>query len=50
MTPIQLDYKNSDARSLIRLGSEWNITPTDSLLGDLAAEALVSAVRMKYSA
>ncbi len=50
MTPIQLDYKNSDARSLIRLGNEWNITPTDSLLGDLAAEALVSAVRMKYSA
>mgnify|MGYP000739354526 FL=1 len=49
LTALEVDYKNSSARTLIRLGEDWNVVPTDSLLSDLAALPMVSAVRMKYS-
>jgi len=49
LTALEVDYKNSNARTLIRLGEDWNVIPTDALLSDLAALPMVSAVRMKYS-
>jgi len=49
LTPLEVDYKNNKARTLIRLGDDWNVVPTDALLTDLAALPMVSAVRMKYS-
>jgi len=49
LTALEVDYKNSTARTLIRLGDDWNVVPSDALLADLAALPMVSAVRMKYS-
>ncbi|NQZ53138.1 MAG: DNA polymerase III subunit alpha [Piscirickettsiaceae bacterium] len=48
LTPLEVDYKNQDARTLISLGEEWNVTPTDALLADLATSPKVSTVKMKY--
>jgi len=50
LTVLEIDYKNTNARTLIRLGDDWKIVPSDALLSDLAALPMVSAVRMKYSA
>ncbi|MDC9725748.1 MAG: DNA polymerase III subunit alpha [Gammaproteobacteria bacterium] len=49
LTALEIDYKNSTARTLIRLGENWKVVPTDALLSDLAALPMVSAVRMKYN-
>ncbi|MFW5450105.1 MAG: DNA polymerase III subunit alpha [Methylophagaceae bacterium] len=48
MTPLEVDYKNANARTLISLGDDWKITPTDALLADLAASPMVSMIKMKY--
>ncbi len=48
MTPLEVDYKNENARTLISLGDDWKITPTDALLADLAVSPMVSTVKMKY--
>ena len=49
LTPLEIDYKNSNARTLIRLGQDWSISPTDNLLADLVALPMVDAVNMKYN-
>jgi DNA polymerase-3 subunit alpha len=48
LTPLEIEYKNSTARTLIKLGDEWNVRPSDSLLEDLIALPMVNAVTMKY--
>ncbi len=48
LTPLEIEYKNKDARTLIQLGDEWNVAPTDALLAELAVLDRVSAVKMKY--
>jgi DNA polymerase-3 subunit alpha len=48
LTVVELEYINKDARTLLRLGEDWKITPTDSLMVDLLKLPMVSAVRMKY--
>lgn len=43
--PLELQYRNQDAEVLIQLGSDWQVTPTDTLLKamtDLADNAMVS--------
>ncbi len=43
--PLELKYRNHQAEVLIQLGSDWQVTPTDTLLkslSDLADNALVS--------
>ncbi|MBE9532712.1 MAG: DNA polymerase III subunit alpha, partial [Proteobacteria bacterium] len=50
LTPLEIEYKNKEARTLISLGNEWNITPADILLSDLATLPMVTAVIMKYNA
>ena len=49
LTPLELDYSNNDARTLLSLGEAWNIVPSDALLADLESTPNISAVRMKYS-
>lgn len=46
---IELEYINKNARTLIRLGEDWKITPTDGLMADLLKLPIVSAVRMNYA-
>lgn len=48
LTPLEIEYKNKDARTLIQLGEEWNVAPTDALLAELSVLDRVSAVKMKY--
>jgi len=48
LIPVEMDYNNASARTLISLNNEWSITPTDSLLVELAALPTVKAVNMKY--
>lgn len=48
LTPLELEYGNQAARTLISLGEEWKVAPTDSLLSDLLDLPSVSAVRMRY--
>ncbi len=45
---IDLEYINNNARTLIRLGEDWKVVPTDSLMADLLKLPMISAVRMKY--
>lgn len=43
--PLELQYRNGDAEVLIQLGSDWQVTPTDTLLKamtDLADDAMVT--------
>ncbi|MCX4189133.1 DNA polymerase III subunit alpha [Methylophaga sp. OBS3] len=43
--PLELQYRNHDAEVVIQLGSDWQVTPTDTLLKamtDLADNAMVS--------
>lgn len=49
LTPLEIDYVNHNARTLVRLGEEWRITPTDTLLTELMALPVVSAVTMTYN-
>ena len=48
LTVIELEYSNKAARTLLRLGDDWKVTPTDSLMVDLLKLPMVNAVRMKY--
>lgn len=48
LTPLEIEYKNKQARTLIQLGEEWNVAPTDALLAELSLLNRVSAVKMKY--
>ena len=49
MIPVEVAYKNNTAKTMIRLGDEWNVKPSDALLEDLKALAAVDAVIMKYN-
>lgn len=49
LTPLEIDYVNDNARTLVRLGEDWKITPTDTLLSELVALPVVSAVTMTYN-
>jgi DNA polymerase-3 subunit alpha len=46
--PIEIDYTNSSARTLIQLGSEWMVTPSDHLLIALNDLGVVSDALVKY--
>ncbi|RKZ80556.1 MAG: DNA polymerase III subunit alpha, partial [Gammaproteobacteria bacterium] len=48
LTAIELEYINQDARALIRLGEDWKVIPTDTLINDLNNLPTVTAVRMTY--
>jgi len=48
LTPIEVDYTNGNARSLISLSSEWTCVPHDNLITDLKALNSVTDVKMKY--
>jgi DNA polymerase III subunit alpha len=48
LIPVEVDYRNQDARTLISLGSDWKVRPEDALLADLAASPMITAVKMKY--
>jgi DNA polymerase-3 subunit alpha len=49
LTPLEIEYVNQSARTLVRLGEEWRITPTDTLLTELGDLPVVSAVTMTYN-
>ena len=48
LIPVEVDYRNQEARTLISLGPDWKIRPEDALLADLAASPIITAVKMKY--
>ena len=48
LIPVEVDYQNQEARTLISLGSDWKVRPEDALLADLEASPYVTAVKMKY--
>ena len=48
LIPLEVDYTNQKARTLLSLGEEWKIKPSDALLSDLASSPIVTSVRMKY--
>jgi len=50
LIPLEINYKNNNAKTRIRLGEDWKVTPTDSLLSELATLEVVDAVTMKYNA
>jgi len=49
LTTLEFEYGNKHARTLMSLGDDWKVVPTDTLLAELAALPMVSAVTMKYS-
>ena len=49
MTPLEVEYTNQNARTLLTLGEQWKVTPTDALFSELISLPAVSAVRMKYN-
>ena len=49
LIPVEVDYRNQDARSVISLGSDWKVTPSDALLASLESSPLVIEVIMKYA-
>ena len=49
LTPLEIEYVNQNARTLVRLGEDWKITPTDTLLTELRDLPIVSAVTMTYN-
>lgn len=48
LTTVELEYRNKDARTLMRFGDDWNVSPTDNLIADLLKLPTVNAVKMKY--
>ncbi|MBE0439806.1 MAG: DNA polymerase III subunit alpha [Gammaproteobacteria bacterium] len=48
LTPLEIEYKNKDARTLIQLSEDWNVVPTDALLAELSMLDQVRTVKMKY--
>ena len=49
LIPVEVDYRNQDARSVISLGADWKVTPSDDLLASLESSPLVIEVIMKYA-
>ena len=49
LIPVEVDYRNQDARSVISLGADWKVTPSDALLASLESSPLVIEVIMKYA-
>ena len=49
LIPVEVDYRNQDARSVISLGVDWKVTPSDDLLASLESSPLVIEVIMKYA-
>jgi DNA polymerase-3 subunit alpha len=48
LIPVEVDYRNQDARTLISLGTDWKVRPEDTLLTDLEALPIITDVKMKY--
>jgi DNA polymerase-3 subunit alpha len=48
LIPVEVDYRNQDARTLISLGTDWKVRPEDTLLTDLEAFPIITDVKMKY--
>jgi DNA polymerase-3 subunit alpha len=48
LIPVEVDYRNQNARTLISLGADWKVTPSDALLASLEASPIVIDVAMKY--
>jgi DNA polymerase-3 subunit alpha len=49
LVTVELEYMNQAARTLIRLGDDWKVSPSDELIAQLSALPAVSAVRMTYN-
>jgi DNA polymerase-3 subunit alpha len=46
--PVEIEYKNANARSLVRLGESWKVTPSDTLLIALNDLPIVTNTSVKY--
>jgi DNA polymerase-3 subunit alpha len=49
LVTVELEYMNQAARTLIRLGDDWKVSPSDELIAQLSALPAVSAVIMTYT-
>lgn len=49
LIPVEIDYRNQEARTLISLGADWKVRPEDALISDLEASPLITAVKMTYT-
>jgi DNA polymerase-3 subunit alpha len=49
LVAVELEYMNQAARTLIRLGDDWKVSPSDELIAQLSALPAVSVVRMLYN-
>ena len=49
LVTVELEYINQAARTLIRLGDDWKVSPSDELLSQLSILPAVSAVKMTYN-
>ncbi len=49
MIPVEVDYRNQQARTVISLGDSWKVRPEDALLASLAETPSVTHVTMKYA-
>ncbi len=47
-TPVWLDYRNETAATTLVLGKEWNVLPSDELLGRLARFEAAESVELVY--
>jgi DNA polymerase-3 subunit alpha len=48
ITPLEIEYNNGSASTLIRLSENWKVTPTDTLLSELGEMNVVADVKMRY--
>jgi DNA polymerase-3 subunit alpha len=48
ITPLEIEYNNGNASTLIRLSENWKVTPTDTLLSELGEMNVVADVKMRY--
>ena len=46
--PVELKYHNQNAEVMIRLGHDWQITPSDTLLKELADLPISETVTVRY--
>ena len=46
--PLEIDYTNASARTLMQLGPEWMVSPSDHLLSALTELNVVSDALVKY--
>lgn len=47
-SPIYIDYQREDSQARLSLGDEWRVTPSDTLLNELAAVLGEEAVAVEY--